>query len=67
MIGFGPHLVNDTRDVKVYIIGWLRRGIKTFNEETQNFVNPQNRIDTEKFSAMLEEFVNILEEDWEEM
>lgn len=62
-----PHKINNTVDMKSYIIGWFRRGIKTFNEETQTFVKPQNRIDTEKFSAMLEEFINILEDDWEEM
>lgn len=67
MNGFGPHLVNDTRDVKVYIIGWLRRGIKTFNEGIPEYVYKQSKIDASKFSAMLEEFVNILEDDWEEM
>lgn len=66
MFGFGPHFVNDTRDVKVYIIGWLKRGIKTFDDRTKSYMTEQSRIDREKFSAMLEEFVDILEGDWEE-
>ena len=52
--------------MKALTIEWLRRGIKTFDERIPEYEYRQSRIDASKFSAMLEDFVNILDESWEE-
>lgn len=66
---FGAHNVCDTRDVKVFIIGLLKRGIKTFDERTSKSdlkAFDEELYERERFSALLEEFVDILDESWEE-
>lgn len=52
--------------MKAWMIEWLRRGIQTFDERTLTFITEQTRIKRGEFSAMLEEFIDILEDDWEE-
>lgn len=51
--------------MKAWTIEWLRHGIKEFDERTNTFITEQSRIDRGKFSALLEEFVDILSEDME--
>lgn len=58
--------IKDINYMKAWTIEWLRHGIKTFDERTSAFITEQSRIDRGKFSAMLEEFVDILDESWEE-
>lgn len=52
--------------LKAWMIEWFRYGIKKFDEKTNIFMTVQTRIDREEFSALLEEFVDILDESWEE-
>lgn len=52
--------------MKAWTIEWLRHGIEAFDGRTCSFITEQERIKRGEFSAMLEEFVDILDESWEE-